>query len=161
MNRLLRSAVFLIAAGSALAQTAESEQLADFVGRYQAAWQSHDAGRLAGYFTEDADMIVGIQPRIAGQAAIEAWWNGYFSHIDTGRAISISIESFRVLSPDVALLNVETTTAGTHSQTKDALEERKARGTWVLLRRNGDWKIAALRAHSPVGELRAKPGTDD
>jgi ketosteroid isomerase-like protein len=105
-------------------------------------------------------MIVGIQPRISGRAAIEQSWADYFSRIDSGRVISIPIESVRYLRSEIALINVETTTGGSHSESNDVMENRRARGTWVIIRRKGEWKIFALRAHSPIGELREKPGTD-
>lgn len=151
----------LMTSSNLLAQTDESDSLEQFVKRYEETWQSHDARRLANFFGEDSDMIMGIQPTVSGRGAIEAWWNLYFSRIDSGRALSISIESIRILSPNIALLNVHTTTGGTHSMTNDILESRKARGTWVVTRSSDDWKISALRAHSPVGELRTAPGTDD
>ena len=74
--------------------------------------------------------------------------------------ITISIDSMRLLRPDIALINVDTITAGIHSETNEALEQREARGTWLVTRDDGEWEIAALRAHSPIGELREKPGTD-
>lgn len=154
-------ALLVFAASNLPAQTGTTDSPEDFVGRYEETWQSHDAERLADFFAEDADMIMGIQPIIAGRAAIQAWWDGYFSRLDSGRVISISVESIRVLGPDVVLLNVETTTGGTHSETDETLESRMARGTWVVTRSGGDWRIAALRAHSPVGELRQAPGTDN
>ena len=160
MKHFLLLALILFAASNSLAQTGESDSLEDFVRRYEETWQSHDAERLAEFFAEDADMIIGISPISSGRAPIQAAWNSYFSRLDSGRLISITIRSTRILSPDVALLNVETTTAGTHSQTNQPLELRKARGTWVVARSGGDWKISALRAHSPVGELREAPGTD-
>ncbi len=160
MKHILPLALMLIAASDSLAQTGESDQLKDFVNKYEEAWQFHDAERLADFFGEDSDMIVGIQPRIVGRAAIETWWSQYFSRIDSGRVIAISIESDRVLSPSIAILNVATTTSGTHSETDETLEPRKARGTWVVIRSSGDWRISALRAHSPIGELREAPGTD-
>jgi uncharacterized protein (TIGR02246 family) len=161
MKRILLLPLLLLAASSAFAQTAESTQLEEFVNKYVETWQSHDAERLADLFADDADMIIGIQPRIAGRATIEAWWNVYFSKINGGRVISISVESLRILSPDIALLNVATTTSGIHSETNEVLESRKARGTWVVTRSSGDWRISALRAHSPVDELREAPGTDN
>lgn len=152
--------LILITASNLLAQAAESDPLEDFVKKYEETWQAHDAKRLADFFDEDSDMIVGIAPRMIGRDAIEASWDLYFSRIDSGRLISISIESIRILSPNVALLNVHTTTGGTHSQTNEVLESRKARGTWVVTRGSGGWRISALRAHSPVGELREEPGRD-
>ena len=105
-------------------------------------------------------MIVGVLPRVSGRAAIEQSWDQYFSGIDRNRHISISIESMRLLRPDVALLNVDTITGGTHSETNEPLEPRQARGTWLVIRNDGEWEITALRMHSPVGESRDKPGTD-
>ena len=151
----------LIAASDSLPQAAESDPLQDLVNKYEETWQAHDAKRLADFFAEDSDMIIGIQPRITGRAAIETSWDLYFSRIDSGRVISISIESIRILSPNIALLNLHTTTGGTHSETNEVLESRKARGTWVVIRSSGDWRISALRAHSPIGELREAPGTDN
>jgi steroid delta-isomerase-like uncharacterized protein/uncharacterized protein (TIGR02246 family) len=137
------------------------EPIEEFVRKYEETWQSHSAERLAEHFAEDADMIVGILPRISGRAAIENWWDVYYSRIDSGRVIAISIESVRVPSPDIALLDVETTTGGTHSETREVLESRRARGTWMVTRVDDDWKISALRAYSPVGEQRQRPGTDN
>ena len=154
--------VFLLNAASDLhAQAVESDRLDQFVDKCEETWRSHSAERIADFFAEDSDMIVGIQPRISGRAEIERSWNLYFSRIDSGRVLSISIESVRILSPNIALLNVDTTTSGTHSETKEVLESRRARGTWVVTRVGGDWKISALRMHSPVGEQRQGPGTDN
>ena len=160
MKYRLSLLLFVIAMTSALAQTPAPETLNDFVREYEQTWQSHDAAQLAEFFADDADMIFGIEPVIAGRAPIRNWWELYFSRLDDGRNISIAVVSTRMLGPDVALLNVETTTGGTHSATNAPLESRKARGTWVVTRNEGSWRISALRAHSPVGEFRAVPGMD-
>jgi uncharacterized protein (TIGR02246 family) len=160
MKHLLPLVSLLAISGQISAQENEVDELQDFVKQYEETWQSHDAGLLGDFFADDSDMIVGIQPRIVGREAIAAWWNEYFSRIDSGRLLSVSIESIRLLGPDIALINVATTTGGTHSETNEILESRKARGTWVVTREGGEWKISALRAHSPVGELREAPGTD-
>ena len=161
MKSLVPIVLLLCAAGGSPAQTADPDRLEEFVREYEGTWQAHSAERLAEYFAEDCDMVAGIRPRIAGRAAIEKWWETYFSRLDTGRMLSISIESIRVLGPDVALLNVDTTTGGAHSETNEPLESRRARGTWIVTRTGGDWRISAIRMHSPVGEERLRPGTDN
>lgn len=161
LKGFLPLALLLIVASDAFAQATEADQLEEFVSKYEETWQSHDAERLADFFADDCDMIIGTQPRIVGRRAIEASWNHYFSRINSGRLLAISVESIRMLSPDVSLLNVHTTTGGTHSETNEILESRKARGTWVVTRSGGRWKISALRAHSPIGVLREAPGTDN
>jgi len=160
MTRLLPLVLLLFFSGQTFSQAHEEIELRKFIKRYQEIWQFHDAERLADFFTDDSDMIVGIQPRIAGREAIAASWNRYFLRIDSGRLLTISTESIRFLSPDIAVINVATTTGGTHSETNKILESRKARGTWVVIREGGGWKISALRAHSPIGKLREAPGTD-
>lgn len=160
MKRLLPLVLLLILSGQAFAQANEADELQEFIKRYEEIWQSHDGELLGDFFARDSDMIFGIQPTIVGREAIAASWNQYFSRIDSGRLLSVSIESMRFLSPDIALINVATTTGGTHSETNETLESRKARGTWVVTRGGGEWRISALRAHSPVGVLREAPGTD-
>ncbi|MEJ2129750.1 MAG: SgcJ/EcaC family oxidoreductase [Woeseiaceae bacterium] len=160
MKLFLPLVLLLLVPTQALAQSENADALRKFVGQYEDSWQSHDAENLGRFFADDADMLVGIQPRIVGRDAIAEWWDGYFSHIDSGRLLTISIESIQLLGPNVALINVETTTGGNHSETNEVLESRQARGTWVVTRSSGNWQIAALRAHSPVGELRVAPGTD-
>ena len=160
MKRLLPLALLLIVSSQTSSQASEVNELQEFIKQYEDTWQSHDAERLGDLFADDSDMIAGIQPRIIGREAIVAWWNRYFSLIDSGRLLSISVESIRFLSSDIALINVATTTGGTHSETDELLESRKARGTWVVTREVGGWRISVLRAHSPVGELREAPGTD-
>ena len=160
MKQLLTLFLLLSVSGQACAQAADTDELKEFIKRYEETWQSHDGARLGDFFADDSDMVIGIQPRIVGREAIGASWSQYFSRIDTGRLLTISVESVRFLSPDIALINVATTTGGTHSETNEILESRKARGTWVVTRGGGEWTISALRAHSPVGELREAPGTD-
>jgi len=160
MKHFLPLVLLLILSGQALTQSNEADELQEFIKRYEETWQSHDGDVLGDFFACDSDMIIGIQPRIVGREAIAASWNQYFSHIDSGRLLTVSIESMRFLSPDIALINVATTTGGSSSETNEILESRKARGTWVVIRADGVWRILALRAHSPVGQLRQAPGTD-
>jgi uncharacterized protein (TIGR02246 family) len=160
MKQVLHLMLLLIAPNQTFAQADAVDELKEFVEQYEESWQSHDPEQLGRFFAEDSDMIVGIQPRVVGRDAISEWWGRYFSRLDRGRLLTISIESIKFLDPNVALINVETTTGGNHSVTGQILESRKARGTWVVTRSGSDWQISALRAHSPLGELRAAPGTD-
>jgi uncharacterized protein (TIGR02246 family) len=160
MKRFSSLVLLFILSVLALAQPNDADQLEEFVKRYEETWQSHNGDLVGEFFALEADMIIGIQPRFVGREAIAASWSQYFSRIDSGRFLTVSIESIRFLSPDIALINVVTTTGGTRSETNERLESRRARGTWVVTRGNEDWKISALRAHSPVGQLRQEPGTD-
>jgi uncharacterized protein (TIGR02246 family) len=112
--------------------------------RYQVIWNTHDAAALAELFAEDADFIMGNQPLIRGRKAIQNWWWNYFKRQETERRLIIIVNSVRIISTDVAVANVATTTGGQDDQGKELLA-RKARGTWVLHRQNGKWLIIAMR----------------
>ncbi|MCA9822263.1 MAG: SgcJ/EcaC family oxidoreductase, partial [Dehalococcoidia bacterium] len=62
-------------------ETIDSE-LRRFVVQYEVAWATHDADVLSGLFTDDADIISGPEPRVAGRKAIREWWAAYFEHVE-------------------------------------------------------------------------------
>lgn len=156
------SLALLASHGEAAEQTAIEESLIDVraqVEAYERAWNSHDARSVAAFFTADADMVMGNGPRIEGREAIEEWWAQYFSAISDNRAGTFQMESLRMLTPDVALANVSTLTAG-RDENDEELPPRRARGTWILTVQHGQWLISALRGLPAEGDVRVEPGTD-
>ncbi len=129
------------------------------VDAYERAWNSHDAGAVAAFFTHDADMVMGNGPRIEGREAIAEWWARYFSAISGNRVVTIELESLRLLSPHVALVNVNTLTAARDGN-EEELPARRARGTWILTAQDDQWLISALRGLPAEGDLRVTPGRD-
>lgn len=136
-----------------------SSEFDSFLENYTATWNTHDGGALAALFTADADLIMGNLPPIAGREAIGGWWNTYFSRIDEGRKGEFELLSLRDIAPGVRLVNVGSKTFGTNRHGEE-LETRLARGTWVLVKRNESWLIAAMRGLPAEGEQRLRPGAD-
>jgi uncharacterized protein (TIGR02246 family) len=129
----------------AVAQTdGDSAAVYEQIETYQSAWNTHDATALAVFFKEDADFIMGNQPLIRGREGIQNWWRNYFNRQEPERRLSIMVNSVRIITSDVALVNVTTTTGGQDMQGEKILK-RKARGTWVLHRQKGGWLIIAMR----------------
>ena len=127
------------------AQSSDPPQnLRETVNRYVAAWNTHDPGTLASFFTADADMIMGNGPLLRGRPAVEQWWREYFAVQEPERTLTIDVLSTRAITVDVAMLNVRTTTGGRTTQGTDLIA-RRARGTWLLVRQGGDWLVAAMR----------------
>lgn len=171
-SALLRSRVTLILSVSALVGVAAASvgpvaaqpqettaQVRSWVERYEDAWNTHKATAVGAFFSEDADMIIGNGPRIVGRESIQAWWARYFSNIDQGRRGTFDIDSIRVITPEVVLVNVDSTTAGRESNGQE-LPTRLARGTWVVSRHSSGWQITALRALPAAGDVRSGPGRD-
>ncbi|MFQ5891066.1 MAG: YybH family protein [Gemmatimonadota bacterium] len=130
-----------------------------WIDAYEKAWNAHDASAVASFFSEDADFIAGNGPWIVGREAIEEGWQRYFSGIDEARKGTFAIASLRVITPDVVLVNINSTTAG-HDPSGEELPTRLARGTWVVVRHNEDWQISAFRALPAQGDVRTAPGRD-
>lgn len=129
----------------AAAQTVEdSTTLLAQVEKYKSVWDTHVPAALVELFTEDADFIMGNQPLINGRKAIKNWWENYFNKQEPERRLTIDINSLRIMTDDIAIINIITTTGGKDKQ-GNVLLKRKARGTWVMYRQNGDWLIAAMR----------------
>jgi len=121
-----------------------SQELRARVTQYIASWNTHDSNALSGYFTADADMIMGNGPILEGRRAISDWWRNYFAVQEPERKLMIEVLSTKSIRADVALLNIRTTTGGRTVQDPE-LTPRKARGTWVLVRQDGEWLISVIR----------------
>lgn len=156
------SLVLLVSGIDAVEQSASAQSLQDvraLVRAYEGTWNTHDASRVAAFYTHDADMVMGNGPRISGREAIAEWWARYFAAISDHRVGTFEVESLRLLTPDVALANVSTLTAG-RDQKDEELPPRRARGTWILTAQDGHWLISALRGLPAQGDARVEPGTD-
>lgn len=121
-----------------------SQELEARVSQYIDAWNTHDPAILAQFFTADADMIMGTGPILAGRTAIQDWWRNYFAVQEPERTLTIEVQSTREISTDAVVVNVRTTTGGRTAQGLD-LPAGRARGTWVMVRRDGDWLISVIR----------------
>lgn len=139
------------------AQTpAASDALRARVETYETRWNTHDAAAVAAFFTDDADMIAGNLPIVQGRQAIQDWWGKYFAAIEPERRGTFEIVSLRLITPEVALINISSETGGSDSAGRE-LPTRLARGTWVLVHQADGWFIAALRGQPAEGDVRGPP----
>jgi uncharacterized protein (TIGR02246 family) len=158
MNVGISLLALLLSAGVSPAEKGHSE-FDSLLDTYTAAWNTHDGDSLGALFTDDADLIMANLPRIDGREAIGDWWNTYFSRINERREGEFELLSVREMPPGVRLVNVRSRTFGAHLNGEE-LESRLVRGTWVLIRRDGTWLIAAMRRLPAEGERRLRPGED-
>jgi uncharacterized protein (TIGR02246 family) len=156
--RVMMLVALLAVSGASVAETASSE-LDSFLNAYTTAWNVHNGNALSALFATDADLIMGSLPMVAGRAAIGEWWVQYFSRIARDRKGTFDVLSSREIAPGVRLANIASRTFGVSKQGK-VLDTRLARGTWVLVKKDGAWQIAAMRGLPAAGEERSTPGTD-
>jgi uncharacterized protein (TIGR02246 family) len=125
----------------------DSVAISDFINRYQHTYNTHDPEAFAKFYTEDADFLMFNLPELHGRDAIENWWQRYwqsdFNKQEPERRGTFILNSLRLLAGDVAIANIESITGGEDSLGVE-IQTRKARGTWLLLRQNGNWFISAI-----------------
>jgi uncharacterized protein (TIGR02246 family) len=129
--------------GTVAAAAALRPHIRALVAAYEDTFDSHDPAAVSAFFTEDADIVVRNSAVIHGRQAILDWWRTYFSQPRPYRTILI-VDEIRMISPAVALINVIGTGAGLQADA-EPLPVRYTRATWVVIRQEGDWLIAALR----------------
>lgn len=139
------------------AQTPEvSDALRARVEAYETVWNTRDPAAVAAFFTDDADMIMGNLPTARGRKPIQDWWGKYFAAIEPERRGTFEVLSLRLITPDVALINISSETGGSDSGGRE-LPTRLARGTWVLVQEANGWFISAMRGQPAEGDVRGPP----
>jgi len=141
----LAAVVMLASIGAAPAQN-PTLPMQTLIQTFQEVWNAHDAARLAELFSDDADQIVATGPATSGRPAIRRWWEARFAAMPQGRTISLTSSSVRLISPDVGVINTIAVTGGRDGQGQP-ITSSTDRGSWVVVNRAGQWRIAALRVH--------------
>ena len=145
MRPLTAPALLLIALPTMLgAQTAPSEDeqaIKALVASYNAARESRDPAAIEALFTADADQLVSSGVWRRGRDTLVQGMLGS-SRRNPGRR-TITVETVRMISADVALADARYEIAG----------EDSVRKMWssFLVKRDGDaWRIAAIRNMLPA-----------
>jgi uncharacterized protein (TIGR02246 family) len=127
------------------AQTSDpTPALKERVSAFQTAWNAHDGAAVAALYAPDADQIMGDGAIAQGKAAIQRWWIDRFATAPKGTTISFSVRSVRGITADVAVVNVVATVTGP-APSGGGMSATDDRGTWLMVRRGGQWLLSALR----------------
>jgi uncharacterized protein (TIGR02246 family) len=143
---LFTSSLSLLAAAP---NTAEDTAVRVLVQKYVQARDEQNRGAVEALFTTDADQLVSSGEWRKGRDAVVR--GSMASTRRTGGTRSITVQSVRFLSPDVAIADGHYDLSG--------LAGGNTRHMWtsiVAVRVNGAWKIAAIRNMLPAPPAPAK-----
>lgn len=127
---------------------ADKAAIAAIPGRIVDAWAEHDATAFADVFTADGSMILpGVYRR--GRAEVESYMGTAFqSHLKGTRVTGQPLD-MRFLGQDAALV---ITLGGVLAPGEtEVADERAIRATWVVVKQEGQWRLAAYQ-NSPRGD---------
>lgn len=108
----------------------------------------HSSQRIADLFHEDADMVILKSNWITRKQDIKERFD-YLKDFPEGRTIYFELVSIFFVGDKVAWVNVNACDKGGFNEEGEPLEDYCDRGSFLLEKRNTNWKIKALRAFQP------------
>ena len=121
---------------------------AAFVGlveTFATAWNAHDAHAFAAIFAPDADFTNILGDHARGRDKVEAFHAPLFAGIFKLSHLNSAIRSVRMLTPDLAEVDVDWDMIGAMTPAGVAIPRRTGLGDLVLARRSrGGWLILVM-----------------
>jgi len=121
------------------ARSAAEQAVADVLDQMYAAWAAGDADAVARLYTHDATVSMPAVYHV-GADAIGAWFAAGFAGRLRGSTTIDEARRVRLIGPDAAI--VISTSGVLLAGEASVPPQRLVRGTWVLAREGGQWRIA-------------------
>ena len=126
--------------------------LESVVGQLEAGWNAMDGAGFAARFAADADFVTIRGEHFQGRPAIAAGHAAIFRTIYAGSTVRFTIESARLLRPDVALVHVRSMLDAPHGPLAG---QHGACFSLVLTNEPRGWEVAAL--HNTLEAAQGQP----
>jgi uncharacterized protein (TIGR02246 family) len=120
---------------------ADRASIENIVKRLEAAWNAKDGAAFGAPFASNADFVTIRAEHLRGQSAIAAGHQSIFDTIYAGSDLRCTLESVRLLRPDIALTHVR---SELNAPQGPLAGRHVATFSMVLTRNSGGWQIAAF-----------------
>jgi uncharacterized protein (TIGR02246 family) len=125
---------------SSTAQTDDETAVRDVLARMYRAWATEDPDAIAALYLDDVTVVMPGVYRTSSDE-VRAYFAAGFAGPLKGSRASDEVRSIRFAGPDAAVVTSEGGVVMAGETSVPAA--RRVRATWVLARRDGEWRIAA------------------
>ncbi len=125
-------------------------RLGDFV----AAWNRHDTVQMASVWHDDGDLINPFGQIAKGRSQVQALFRDEHSGPMKTCNHQLAINSVRLASQDIAIVDGECTLTGLRDSAGKELPTYKPHVHFVLCKRDGQWGVLSARAYA----VSSRPG---
>jgi uncharacterized protein (TIGR02246 family) len=139
----------------------EDPGVRQLIAQWNAAYRRLDAKALAALETPDVEIIdrFGHWVRSEGPEFNERLWSMTFRDIYKGKpGPERTVRNVRMLTPDVALVQATTHWDEVVLDDGTRIPPHGEIDTFVLVKRDGAWRIAAMNIHNQMPAGRERPG---
>jgi len=153
MKKLLLLPVLLVLIALPAARAGQKEEDAAIRERHDqwcAAWNSHDAKRMAAFFAADGDLVNPFGREARGTAAIEKLFTEEQAGPMAGTTYSGTVESIRYIGKNVAIIDVAAEITGMKGPDGAAMPPFKHHVTWIAQKKDGKWMALGARAFALI-----------
>lgn len=143
---LLILIAILTAATSAMsAEQDEKDAITKVIEAHYDAWNRHNAKEMAALYAEDGDLRTPWNEIGKNRQEVEAVYNSEFAKKTKNAHVDDSIKSIRIVKPDIAFVDVESTITGMQTSNEKKYPDLHHHVIFLLVKREGKWQILAGR----------------
>jgi uncharacterized protein (TIGR02246 family) len=141
---MLALATGVVGLAAAQETTDEEAALKAIGSQWADAWNAGDMTAVGALYTEDADYVNFFGQSVSGRAQIEATFSEALDTVYKGAKITIETTAVHFVKPDIVVSDSEWEVTGVPEGEGPKIPTKGA-STAVMVKQDGEWKIAAHR----------------
>lgn len=153
---LLSVAILSLLSSAARAAAADDDAIKERLAAFEAAWNKDDTTVLADMFDKDGDLINPIGVYAKGPEAVKKLIAEEHVRAFKGTTYTHSEVKIQWVTPEVAVVDVAGKISGIKGPDGAAAQDYVHHVTWVFVKKEGKWMIAAARPYQFGAKLEGK-----